>query len=156
MTDIVEYLAVAEATLSFKRSEIDILREVLEAARKEPDKDYSLAEKRIDGVLAGFAIYGRTPMTDFAWDVYWIAVNPDFQRRGIGLALMESVEEATLRTADRAIFRVETSGTAEYGYVRNFYDRAGYARAGTIPDFYAPGDDFCLYSKDIRKKASRD
>jgi ribosomal protein S18 acetylase RimI-like enzyme len=154
MTGKDEFLALAEATGSFHGDEIEILKEVLGSFRSDPDKDYSLIENRIEGRLAGFAVYGRTPMTEYSWDVYWIAVDPSFQRRGIGRELLEATERAALRDADRAILRVETSGTEAYAGVRRFYDAAGYYRAGTIKDFYAPGDDFCLYAKDMRRNGS--
>jgi ribosomal protein S18 acetylase RimI-like enzyme len=151
MTSDIDILVLAEATGSFHGEEIEILKEVLESYRTKPDKDYSLIESRKEGRLAGFAIFGRTPMTRFAWDVYWIAVDPSFQRRGIGRELLDAVEKAVLADGDRAVLRVETSGTESYAGVRRFYDAAGYERAGTIRDFYAPGDDFCLYAKEVRR-----
>src|SRR5438876_2195714 len=39
--------------------------------------------------LVGYACYGATPGTDRTYDLYWIAVHPDFQGTGGGTLLLE-------------------------------------------------------------------
>jgi ribosomal protein S18 acetylase RimI-like enzyme len=43
----------------------------------------------------------------------------------------------------------ETSGKAQYLPTRRFYERAGFAEAARLPDFYAVGDAKIIYRKDL-------
>jgi hypothetical protein len=44
---------------------------------------------------------------------------------------------------------VETSSRAEYEATRGFYAARGYRKTATIPQYYAPGDDLVIYTKDL-------
>jgi ribosomal protein S18 acetylase RimI-like enzyme len=149
MTDIKSYLALARETGAFRDVEIDILEEVLEAWERDPAKDYTLIELMDGGKVAGFAIYGPVPMTDFSYDIYWIVVDKTLQGRGVGHQLMELIESTLLNSSGKAILRIETSGKKEYAYQQRFYQSCGYSLIGRICDFYEPGDDFLMYAKHI-------
>jgi len=41
----------------------------------------------------GYVCYGPAPMTEGAFDLYWIAVDPEFQKHGVGAKLMSFMEE---------------------------------------------------------------
>lgn len=96
--------------------------------------------------LIGFVIYGPTPLTLHTWDIYWIVVSKPYQRHGIGKRLLEAAE-ARIRAQRGEVIRVETSSLPSYEATRRFYEKHGYCLAGTIPDFYAPGDSLCIYYK---------
>jgi ribosomal protein S18 acetylase RimI-like enzyme len=155
MTDIRSYLMLARETGAFRDVEIDILREVLEAWEKNPEKDYTVIEIRDGHKIAGFAVYGPGPMTDFSYDVYWIVVDQALQGKGVGHQLMDLIESTILKTADKAILRVETSGKKEYAYQQRFYQSCGYSLIGRIIDFYEPGDDFLMYAKHVTTQAQK-
>jgi ribosomal protein S18 acetylase RimI-like enzyme len=90
--------------------------------------------------LVGYVCFGPTPATDGTYDLYWLAVDPAAQGRGVGRALVQRVErELGLRGARLLV--VETSSRADYSHTREFYARGGYAEAARVRDFYAPGDD---------------
>ncbi|WMI71160.1 GNAT family N-acetyltransferase [Aminobacterium sp. MB27-C1] len=145
-----EYLAIAQATKAFTTEECSVLKEVLLEWQAYPSKDYVLLEEYRKGILAGFLIYGATPMTAFAWDLYWIVVSPDFQRQGIGLVLQEKMEAELLNIHKNAVIRVETSGKQAYAGQRHFYVHAGYEESGRIHNFYGEGDDLVIYTKEIK------
>src|SRR5574341_710770 len=42
---------------------------------------------------AGYVCYGPTPMTAGTYDLYWIAVDPQWHGRGFGSLLLEYVEQ---------------------------------------------------------------
>jgi len=44
---------------------------------------------------------------------------------------------------------VETAGRADYAATRGFYESRGYRPTARIPEFYAPGDDLVVYTKQL-------
>ena len=98
--------------------------------------------------VLGFSIYGYRDLTDGVFDLYWIAVDPNTRRNGVGRALLTASEEAVRGMGGRIII-AETSGTAEYASTREFYIRMGYENEATIKDFYKPGDDLKIYTKRV-------
>ncbi len=96
--------------------------------------------------LLGFAIYGFRDLTDGVYDLYWIAVDPDARRHGVGRKLLAATEEAIRGLGGRMVI-AETSGTPEYESTRAFYVNTGYVNEASIRDFYAPGDDLRIFVK---------
>lgn len=90
--------------------------------------------------LLGYACFGATPATDGTWDLYWLAVDPAAQGRGVGTALVRAVEQKLLDRGARLLV-VETSSRPDYEGTRRFYARSGYTEAARVRDFYAPADD---------------
>jgi len=98
--------------------------------------------------VLGFSIYGYRDLTDGVFDLYWIAVDPNTRRNGVGRALLTASEEAVRGMGGRIII-AETSGTAEYASTREFYVRMGYENEATIKDFYKLGDDLKIFTKRV-------
>lgn len=96
----------------------------------------------------GYVCFGQTPMTESTFDLYWLVVDAAERGRGIGRALVAGFE-AHLRARGGRRVRVETSSLEGQGGAARFYDRAGYARAGVIADFYRAGDDLLIFSKEL-------
>ena len=149
--DIAFYLETARKTEAFSGDEICVLDEVLRGCFEAPGRDYTLLDAEECGTSGGFLIFGPTPMSAFAWDLYWIVVDPSHQRKGVGLALDRGMCAAILSRSDRAVIRVETAGRSDYDGQRHFYERAAYRECGRIPNFYSEGDDLVLYCKEIRR-----
>lgn len=142
-------MTVASATGAFTPDELDVLREVLTEWSAHPDGDYRLLTEERNGAAAAFLIYGPTPMTEFAYDLYWIAVDPEHQKTGLGGTLERRMCALLLKGAKRAVLRVETAGRDEYAGQRFFYMACGYMECGRIPNFYSEGDDLVFYCKEI-------
>ena len=136
---------ITAATGLFRPDEVAIAVELLDAAG---DDDYRFLGAYVDDELAGYACWGPTPGTTGTYDLYWIVVDPARQRAGIGSQLLAAVEQR-LTTDNGRLIIVETSSRADYAPTRAFYERRGYARAATIPGYYAPGDDLVIYLKDL-------
>lgn len=96
--------------------------------------------------LAGFACYGHIPGTDRSYDLYWIAVDPLYQGRGLGQRLLSEVEHAVRRDGGDRLY-VDTSGRSQYSATRKFYLAAGYVVTAELSDFYRPGDDKVIFCK---------
>ncbi len=100
-----------------------------------------------DHVL-GFACYGPRDLTDGAFDLYWIAVDPTARRNGVGCKLLTASENAAREMGGRMLI-AETSGTPHYEPTRKFYFSMGYQNEARIKDFYTIGDDLMIFIKRI-------
>jgi ribosomal protein S18 acetylase RimI-like enzyme len=75
---------LAEKTEAFTERELAVLAEVLEDCLLNLEEGYRFEEIAQEGNLSGFLIWGRTPMTEKGYDIYWIAVDPILQGGGCG------------------------------------------------------------------------
>jgi ribosomal protein S18 acetylase RimI-like enzyme len=110
------------------------------------DPEYDLLAADDDGALVGYACYGRSPFTLGTYDLYWIAVSPAAQGRGVGQTLLGGVESA-VASAGGTLLLADTAAKPSYARTRSFYEAAGYAVEARIRDYYAPGDDRITYAK---------
>lgn len=139
--------ALVRATGAFREDEVTVALEVFDSATEENQDDYTLVGA-IDGegALLGYACYGPTPCTVGTWDLYWIAVHPAAQGRGVGTMLLNDVEREVERAHARLLV-IETSSKSNYAATRGFYRARGYEPAARVPDFYDIGDDRVIYVK---------
>lgn len=100
----------------------------------------------LDGAVAGYACWGPIPGTVDSVDLYWIAVDPAVQGRGVGRALLEASERWVLEQGRHRVY-IETAGRRQYVRTRAFYLACDYRIAAELPDFYAPGDSKVVYVK---------
>lgn len=98
------------------------------------------------GELLGYAAWGRVPLTQRSYDLYWIAVAPAAQGEGIGQALLARVEAAVAARGGGALY-IETSSRRVYDRARRFYRDAGYRQVARLRDFYAPSDHKVMFCK---------
>ena len=129
--------------------EIAVALEVLDVYLEKPgQEDYIIRTAAAGGAVAGYVCYGINTLTEGTVELYWIAVAPSFQGRGIGSCLIASVEEESRRLGGRMICS-ETSSREDYQPTRAFYLRHGYTEAARVPDYYAPGDDKVIFAKKL-------
>jgi ribosomal protein S18 acetylase RimI-like enzyme len=76
------------------------------------------------GSVAGFVAL-RFHAADKLGEIYMIAVDPDFQRHGIALA-MTDFAVGRMKEAGMAIAMVETGGDPGHGPARAAYEKAGF------------------------------
>lgn len=105
-----------------------------------------MADRGQEGGIVGYACYGPTPMTENAFDLYWIASSPEVRGQGIGAQLISSME-GDLRRRKARLIRVETSATEAYGPTRGFYASMKYGEEARLRDFYKQGDDLIILTK---------
>lgn len=100
---------------------------------------------------AGFVCYGEIPLTEGRYDIYWIAVRKDLQRRKLGALLLNEAEKKVASRRGSYIF-IETSSRPDYSDTHFFYERLGYRCIARIPDFYRDKDDKMIYAKGLKAK----
>ena len=132
----------------FTQEEVDCVRELWEESRRGEESGYLFLVAREDEAVLGYACFGPRSLTQGTFDLYWIAVDPEAQGKGIGSALMARTEEEVRRRGGRLVI-VETSGTPAYTPARRLYTSCGYKAEAVIRDFYTPGDDLHLFSKPV-------
>ncbi|MCM8774138.1 MAG: GNAT family N-acetyltransferase [Candidatus Omnitrophica bacterium] len=147
--DITIYSQIALDTGVFNSWEIDTLKEILNDYLHNPLTSYSIFEEKNIDVVEGFIIFGRTPLTKFTWDIYWLVVAKEFQNKGVGKNLIKRVENFVLEIMPKAVLRIETSADNRYSAARHLYLKCGFKEIGRIPDFYADANDLIIYSKEI-------
>ena len=101
-----------------------------------------------DRAVQGYACYGPVPLTQGAYDLYWIVVDPASQGKGFGGYLLRYVETDVLRLGGRMIL-IETSSQESYGATIRFYEHSGYHLAARIRNFYRVGDDKLVFQKEL-------
>jgi ribosomal protein S18 acetylase RimI-like enzyme len=136
--------AIASDT-TFKLEEVAVALELIDSAIASTN-DYEVLVADDGSGACGYVCFGRTPMTERTYDLYWIVVHARMRGRGVARALVEAME-AELRRRGGGNVRVETSETEGYGAARALYARLGYPEKARLDDFYSPGDALITYYK---------
>lgn len=127
--------------------EVDIALELVEERLRRGDASgYHFIFAESDSGLAGYTCWGPIACTQGSYDIFWIAVDPRLQGKGLGKLLMQATESRIQMSGGRRIY-LETSGRPDYLPTRRFYDRCGYEIVATLSDFYATGDDKVILVK---------
>ena len=116
------------------------------AAKGDSDSHYHFIVARQGEDFLGFTCYGKRPLTEGTFDLYWIGVDQRRQGHGIGKALMRVVEEHVRERGGRLLI-AETEGKPSFEPTRRFYLSAGYELEARIRDFYRPGEDLVIFTK---------
>ncbi len=135
-------------TKNFNDDEIKIAMELIDVYINNPEqKDYEIfVDENDDKILNGYVCIGPRPLTTGTYDLYWIAVNPNVQSKGIGSKLISHIENYLKEKAVRLIL-IETSGKLSYEKERKFYEKNLYVMLVEIKDFYNVGDSLVIYGK---------
>lgn len=148
--DVEPLKKILKATNVFRDEEIIVAVELMEATLGQRD-DY-VQRTIVDGknVVQGYYCIGLTPMTQSTFDLYWIAVNPEYHGKGLGRQLLLHSEDL-IRSMNGTLIVVETSSLPKYEPTRKFYVRNQYLETARIRDYYAPGDDLMIYTKHLQE-----
>ncbi|HUR32349.1 MAG TPA: N-acetyltransferase [Vicinamibacterales bacterium] len=157
--DLAPLKALVRATGVFAAHEIAVADELLDAAAAgSPDYlvhvavfDAGAGGSAASGSIAGYVCHGLNPVTNGLYDVYWLAVDPAAQGKGIGRALLEHAERRVREAGGRGLV-VDTSGRAEYRAAHRLYERCGFERVAEVADYYARGDSLIMYMKQVQQR----
>ncbi len=134
-------------TNNFNDEEIRIALELIDIYIKDKEqKDYEIFVDALETDIRGYVCIGPRPLTTGTYDLYWIAVNPGVQSRGIGSGLIKYAEEH-IREKDGRLILIETSSKKSYEKERKFYEKNLYKELVNIRDFYDKDDGLIIYGK---------
>jgi ribosomal protein S18 acetylase RimI-like enzyme len=152
-TDRDDLRSILDRTRAFSPAEIKVALELIDLALGRPGQTDYYFHCIEDGAgrLSGYMCYGEVPLSDRCWDLYWIAVDPGAQGRGLGGTMIRFMEADLRERRARKVF-IETGGKTSYGVTRRFYETMGYSEIARIPDFFAAGDDKVIFGKDLSKE----
>ena len=102
---------------------------------------------RNDNAIRGY-IYFRHLSARLAW-VYSLAVDPMYQRQGIGEKLMKKAEEWGALTHNTIQLEVKEHNHS----ARAFYNKLGYKEHGIKHNYYKDGSHAILMIKDLKTNA---
>jgi len=84
-------MRILRDTPGFKPAEVCVAEGVIDSYLKGPsDSGYHVLVMEIGSSVAGYVCHGPTPLTEGKWDMYWLAVAPEWQGRGLGSAMFTS------------------------------------------------------------------
>ena len=153
LKDRVELHSMLIGSNAFTDEEIDVAMELIDIVLKdESQKDYKI-DCMVDDrdQTVGYICYGSIPMTQGTFDLYWIAVDPNFQEQGIGSKLLGFLEEVVREKNGRMIL-ADTSTMPQYEKTKNFYLHNGFQEVARVPDYYHPGNDRITFCKRLSRK----
>ena len=118
---------IVASTGFFSPVEIEVAVELVEERlAKGPLSGYHFVFAERGGEMLGYTCYGPIALTAASYDLFWIAVNKDYQGQKIGRILLEKSEELILAAG----------GTA--GVYRNLEPRAIRLDTGILPPLRLP------------------
>ena len=132
----------------FSEEEVDCVGEIWEEYINVGPEGcgYHFIVERDGEKVLGFSCHGPRDLTEGVFDLFWIAVDPDSLRSGVGRDLLTASEDAVAKSGGRMLV-AETSGTSLYESTRSFYLGMRYKAEAIIKDFYTDGDDLVIYVK---------
>ncbi len=148
ISDREQVIEIISRTKMFTAAEIDVATELIDIyLNNAQQRDYIIyvAEDAVKKVV-GYACYGPTPGAEGTFDLYWIAVSPVVQNKGIGKQLLTFVEAEVINKNGRLII-IETSSQLKYKNTQQFYLNNNYKIEARIKDFYRVGDDRLIFVK---------
>ena len=104
-----------------------------------------------NGRAVGFVIYRKNENGNSA-ELSWIAVRPEFHRRGVGRSLMNSLAEVLTQQGIRMLEVSTVAPTVEYepyARTRSFYHGVGFSDVQIDKNYYRSGDDRLLLKKHL-------
>jgi len=133
----------------FYDSEVKIVEELAQENLKKGEKSGYLFNLALEGEKPiGFTCYGKIPGTADSFDLYWIAVHPSQQGKGLGKELFtQALNDIALRSGKNVW--IETSSRDLYLPTREFYEKAHCELVANLPNFYGSNDNKLVYLKRI-------
>ncbi len=139
---------ILQAQKHFKPAEIRVALEIIDLALTQSNQsDYSMGIAEGEGGdIQGYICYGKAPLTDAVYDLYWIVVHPEFWNQGTGASLLRYAEK-DVKGRQARLFLIETSSLPAYEIPRLFYLKHQYKELATVKDYYAVGDHKIIFGK---------
>jgi acetoin utilization deacetylase AcuC-like enzyme/GNAT superfamily N-acetyltransferase len=147
--DVGRVRSLVASTGFFNTAEVEIAADlVTERLTKGVRSGYHFVLAERGSGLVAYACYGPIDGTKESFDLYWIAVAPEEQARGLGTQVYQRAEAAMRKAGAKRIY-ADTSSSDRYTPTRHFYGRMGFREDARLDDFYAPGDGKVIFMKEL-------
>lgn len=148
--DRAELKTLLRAQEHFRPEEVRVALELIDIVLLHPgQEDYIVrCAEGVDGEILGYICYGKAPLTDAVYDLYWIVVHPASWNQGMGSSLLRQAEEDLIRRQARLLL-IETSSLPSYEAPRAFYRKNGYQEQARVLDYYSQGDHKLIFGKTL-------
>lgn len=147
--DVGRVKSLVASTGFFNAAEVEIAGELVsERLTKGVRSGYHFILAERGSGLVAYACYGPIAGTRTSFDLFWIAVSPEEQRKGLGVQAFNRAEAAMRKAGAEKIY-ADTSSSDRYAPTRGFYQRMGFEEEARLPDFYGPGDGKIIYVKSL-------
>jgi len=135
---------------NFNQADRDVAMELIDdVIAKQQASDYIIDVLEDEqGIAQGYVCYGHTPLTEHTFDFYWMVIDCNHQRQGLGYLFFHHVENQ-VRARGGRLLMCETSSLEGYERVLRLYEKLGYQRVAWIKNFYREGDDKLIYMKEL-------
>jgi ribosomal protein S18 acetylase RimI-like enzyme len=147
-SDIAAVRALVTTTGVFSGIEVGWAGEIIEAALRNPASAgyFALDGRWPERVLKAMPATARSKGQTTGFDLYWIAVSPTAQGKGLGRRLLAAcVEDARARGATHMF--IDTSTRTDYAAARSLYKAQGFELQGMLVDFYSDGDSKAIFGR---------
>jgi len=133
----------------FSAEEIDVAVELAEDALSHKETSgYHFILAEVAGRLMGYSCFGRIPLTQERYDLYWIVVDGNAQQQGVASGILRKTETAIKEVGGKIVY-AETSSRIIYAPAQSFYVKRGFKELARLKDFYSNGDDKLIYGKNL-------
>ena len=148
LSDVEAVERLVRLTRVFNDGEVAIARELVEEnlAKGAEASGYHFLFADGPGGLEGYTCFGHIPGTSGRWELYWIAVDPDAHRSGLGRRL-QVASEVAVKAMGAVLMIAETSTRPDNAPARGFYLSQGYNLLAEIPDWHDDGDGLAIFGK---------
>jgi ribosomal protein S18 acetylase RimI-like enzyme len=134
--DIGDMKLILEGTELFPS---DMLDDMISGYLSQTSGDELWLSAENGGEVIGFCYAVPEKLTDGTWNMLAIAVLPSSQSRGVGAAIVASLENQLQGMGARVLI-ADTSGLDDFKRTRDFYRRNNYVEEAQIRDFWAEGN----------------
>jgi acetoin utilization deacetylase AcuC-like enzyme/GNAT superfamily N-acetyltransferase len=147
--DVGRVKSLVASTGFFNAAEVEIAGElVTERLSKGTRSGYNFILAERGSGLVAYACYGPIGGTQTSFDLFWIAVAPGDQGKGLGVQVFARAEAAMRKAGAKHVY-ADTSTSDRYAGTRGFYQRMGFREEARLADFYGPGDGKVIYVKEL-------
>lgn len=130
---------------TFSESEIPSAEKCIKELIKKQDKENEFFVLVDSEKIIGCAGYSKQDDTSGVYFLCWLAVHPNFKRRGVATKLYNYIESKLKLLHARLI--ILNAGSNEIN--RFFYKKIKFKIAGIIPKYYSKKKDLVWYYKNL-------
>lgn len=150
-TDRTALKSILLGITAFRTADVELALELIDdRLEKGARSDYQFVVGVEGKTILGYTCFGPIPLTDSSFDLYWIVVAQDGQRKGVGAKLLKRTTTDIIRQGGTKLY-ADTSSKIEYAQARAFYIRMGFVQVASLPDFYGKDNHKLIFCRELQR-----